>query len=218
VRACFEELPSQALQARGRILADLNEPFLVTSVDGLACRILNGQASRFQGRMLGSVATNNADRRIFSEATQLLQKRGRGQVYFSTSPEEGRRVPMVLKTCAFGGRTQLEVLVFPDGEHNAGMLAMLECSVLFDDVHFAHCAKQNHHNTEGARLERSVEDLCVSELECPRQQDEIFVSNRQDLFTGSCSSTVSSSSKATADGLAFGVERPIDRRIGCAQS
>lgn len=134
IRACFEQLPIEVLAQRGRLVADGEVPHHVSSVDGLACRLLRvGSASRVQGRVLGSIVAAQ-DRSKMLEAARLATSCDGVRVYFAvTMLDAGCTAPIAAKAfVAKTGHRLLELLIFPQGAQNEELLRLLGNELVVD--------------------------------------------------------------------------------------
>ena len=93
----IEELESYVLSQRGRILCELQEPFLILSLDGAALRILGAQgSSHLQGRRLQTIAMcKNDSSKLIKAGVVCREPHQRAFLSISLNPDGSMRATVV---------------------------------------------------------------------------------------------------------------------------
>jgi len=108
-RACFEELPTHVVAARGRITLQPHAPFWIMSCSGMAAKLLRTSSLRLVGRRLRAFA-QPAEIAKLEQATRASMVPGRA--YLSLATETGHVHVAIQASESAAGDMQIEVLLF----------------------------------------------------------------------------------------------------------
>ena len=174
LRACFEQLPMAVVQRRGRVLANVDAPYFVSSVDGLACKILMVSASRLLGRMLTSMVSQAGDKGNLRHAAKLAIAEPKTCVYIAISLDNGTKPPVVIQTCVRRvGQDHIEILLFSSGDHSRALLDKLNGRIVVDRHTNRHTNTISQNSDSAITPERNWELDGSSVNADPNQQTQL---------------------------------------------